>query len=462
MSEYIASALISRRTLLRRGAVAAAAAAGLPLTAWATRATAVEATERPRRTGIANVRVSHDHYGVHIEPFVAANPRHPGQLLAACQASHTANPQFIATYLSFDAGASWRNGGLPRPPAGKPPAGDDVTVAFDRRGRGYVCASATGDSDADRAIYAWRTDDGGRTFLAPVTLLAGGQYYDHPGIAAGAGRTPFERNVYVVWASNGNEGGDSVALRRSTDGGQSFEPPRTILDAHIPSNESTGPKIAAGAHGVVCVVGDAQSRWHSSGDMLAQAMAVCSRDAGHTFAAPVKLGWESLNMRLPGDVIANAGVTVAAAPNHDALYVAFNRRHPVTDHADIVVRTSYDRGRTWSRPVTATPHDSVTYFQPNLAVDEAGRVAISAFALANGRIDEVLFLSPPHHLHFGPPLRVTTAPFDPHSPTATGRKHGAWWIGDYQGISASAGAFHLVWNDTRTGKLDLFAATVRP
>jgi len=36
------------------------------------------------------------------------------------------------------------------------------------------------------------------------------------------------------------------------------------------------------------------------------------------------------------------------------------------------------------------------------------------------------------------------------------------WIGDWQGIASSAGAFHLVWNDTRTGKLDLFAATVRP
>ena len=55
---------------------------------------------------------------------------------------------------------------------------------------------------------------------------------------------------------------------------------------------------------------------------------------------------------------------------------------------------------------------------------------------------------------------MTTAPFDPHSATATGQKHGAWWIGDYQGITASAGAFHLVWNDTRTGKMDLFAATL--
>ena len=73
----------------------------------------------------------------------------------------------------------------------------------------------------------------------------------------------------------------------------------------------------------------------------------------------------------------------------------------------------------------------------------------------------------PAPVHAAPaPVPGTAAgnhrPFDPHSPTESGGKHGAWWIGDYQGITASAGAFHLLWNDTRTGKLDLFAATVRP
>jgi hypothetical protein len=56
---------------------------------------------------------------------------------------------------------------------------------------------------------------------------------------------------------------------------------------------------------------------------------------------------------------------------------------------------------------------------------------------------------------------VTTTHFDPHSPTASRGKHGGLWIGDYQGIAATGDAFHLVWNDTRTGRLDLFAATVR-
>ena len=47
-------------------------------------------------------------------------------------------------------------------------------------------------------------------------------------------------------------------------------------------------------------------------------------------------------------------------------------------------------------------------------------------------------------------------------PASTVALNGIWWIGDWQGIAGGVGAFHLVWNDTRTGKLDLFAATVRP
>jgi hypothetical protein len=303
----------------------------------------------------------------------------------------------------------------------------------------------------------WRTDDGGRSFAAPAILVPGGAYFDQPWVAAGSGR-----NVYVVWASNRQQGGDSVSLGRSTDGGESFEAPRTILDAHRATTQSATPKVAAGGRGIVCVAADELSSWDSSGDLVGHAVAICSIDAGASFGAPVQLGWETLNIRLAGGVLPNSGVTAAVSPDGSALYVAFGRHPRGTLHADVVVRASYDHGRTWSRPVTATPGDDVTYFQPNIAVDEAGRVAISAFALADGRIDEVLLLSPPRRLLFAAPVRVTTAAFDPHSRTATGQKHGAWWVGDYQGITASAGAFHLVWNDTRTGRMDLFSASVRP
>ncbi len=474
MSDHSSSPAISRRSLLRGAAVAAPVAAGLLPSLFATGCTAGPASATPRAsssparppTGIANVHVSHDHYGVHVEPSVAANPAHPRQLLAACQASPTANPELIATYLSFDAGASWQNGALPQPPAGQSPASDDVTVAFDLQGRGYLCASRAGDSPGGRALYVWRTDDGGRSFSAPVTLVAG-QYFDHPGIAAGIGQAPSEHNVYVAWAAASNSPAaptSALGFTRSTDGGQSFEPPRTILpESTDPSEVSAGPELAAGPDGLVCAACDWTTMPDASGDMIGQVVAVCSTDGGRSFAAPVHLGSESSWIQLAGDVRPNGSPAVAISPRGDALYVAFTTHQPGAVHSDIVVTTSRDRGRTWSKAVTATPADGVTYFQPNLAVDDAGRVAVSAFALANGRVNQVLLVAQPRRtLRFRPPLQVTTTAFDPHSPTTSGQKHGAWWIGDYQGITASAGAFHLVWNDTRTEKLDLFAATVRP
>src|SRR5215831_13806957 len=450
MSEHLSSPRISRRSLLRGGAAAALAAGLPPFLCAAGRPTGAGTAGRPPGAGIANVHVSHDHYGVHIEPSVAANPRHPRQLLAACQASHTANPQFIATYLSFDAGEA--------------PPSDDVTVAFDPRGRGYLCASRASNTPGGRAMFVWRTDDGGRSFSAPVALVPEGvPELDHPGIAAAAGQTPSQRNVYVTWGGGADDRHpNNLAVTRSTDGGNSFEPPRTILTDHRPSIASAGPRLAAGPRGLVCAGCSEATHLGPSGDMVAQMVAVCSTDAGHSFGAPVPLGWGSAVISLPGGVMPNGSdPAVAAAPHGDALYAAYTTPQPGAAHSDIVVTASHDRGQTWTTPVAATPADGVIYFQPNLAVDEAGRVGISAFALAHGRVSQVLLLSTPHQLRFRAPLQVTTAPFDPHSPTEPG-KHGAWWIGDYQGITASAGAFHLLWNDTRTGKLDLFAATVRP
>jgi TAT (twin-arginine translocation) pathway signal sequence len=454
--------VISRRSLLRGGA-AAVALATLP----SCDGTASPVSAGPASTVALNVRVSRDRYREHVGPSLAVNSLHPRQLLVACQGSPF-TPEFILTYYSVDGGASWHIGGMPAQPAAGP-AGDDVTVAFGGGGRGYVCAARSGhgsdptpaNPDANRAVYVWRTDDGGRSFSAPVTLVEG-VYSDHPWVAAGQGQTRSAHNVYVAWGAGAPH--TALDFTRSTNGGQSFEMPRRILgEARTPSLVSAGPQLAAGPDGLVCAVCDWTTRQDASGDMIGQVVAVCSIDAGHSFAAPVHLGAEAAAIARPGGVRPNSGPTVAISSQGDAIYVAFPTHKPGSAHSDIVVTTSRDRGRTWSEPVTATPDDGAIYFQPNVAVDAAGRVAISAFALSNGVMDEVLLVSRAGELRFGPPLRVTTAPFNPLDPTtASSGKYGIWWIGDWQGIAGGVGAFHLVWNDTRTGKLDLFAATVRP
>jgi hypothetical protein len=104
-----------------------------------------------------------------------------------------------------------------------------------------------------------------------------------------------------------------------------------------------------------------------------------------------------------------------------------------------------------------TPRDQVVYFQPQVAIDAAGRIGVMAFAMSHGRVGVVLMLSRPGSLCFGRPITVTQQPFNP-AESGFGR---SWWIGDYQALATTPGAFHLLWNDTRTGQLQLFTAAVR-
>lgn len=438
---------ISRRSLLGCAA-ASAAVAGCRLSRPAL---AVGRGGRP-----LNVRVSHDGYGTHAEPCLASNPVDPRNLLGACMVGPSTSTEFIATYASFDGGLTWRsNGALPLP-AGTVIA-DDVTVAFDPAGRGFVCAMATSNvTRDDRGVYVWRTDDGGRSFAAPVTVMAG-QFADHPWLAASRSPGTWAENVYAVWVAADHQ---ALGFGRSTDGGISFEAPRMIQG---PADTGVGtPMVAAGPQGLVCAIYEGTPDPSASPDFDSQVEVVCSADGGQTFGPPITLGQDTSILALPGDVNPDGGPTIAAAPHGHAVYAAFTTHQPGSDHSDIVVSASYDRGRTWRPPVAATPADHVIYFQPQITVENDGQVTLSAFALAQGRVDVVLFRSRPGALRFGRPLTVTSRPFDPAQGTLSGGKHGAWWIGDYQGLASVPGALHPLWNDTRTGRLELFTATVRP
>jgi hypothetical protein len=83
---------------------------------------------------------------------------------------------------------------------------------------------------------------------------------------------------------------------------------------------------------------------------------------------------------------------------------------------------------------------------------------VSAFSLASGRVEVLLFTSQPGRPGFGSPLRVTTSPFDPTVSTSTGT--GTYWLGNYQGLAAAPGSFHPIWTDTRTGQAQSFTAAI--
>jgi hypothetical protein len=87
-----------------------------------------------------------------------------------------------------------------------------------------------------------------------------------------------------------------------------------------------------------------------------------------------------------------------------------------------------------------------------------GTVYVSYFAVAHGRVDVYLTYSTTHGASLAPSRRITSASFDPR--LSGQEREGSPWIGDYQGLAAAAGWIHLLWNDTRTGHMELYTAAV--
>jgi hypothetical protein len=399
----------------------------------------------------ANVRVSQDQFVAHAEPCLAANPRDPRNLLGACIAHDQEGGTHIGAYASFDAGASWRSlGGLQDSANGR-----DPTVTFDATGRGYVCAN-TDD------LHVWPTDDGGRTFAAPV-LATRGHKLDHPWLAADPSPgPPSTTHLYGAWT--GPPDNTRLEFGRSVDGGRSFQAPQVIDTVQGPEEANfASPMVAAGPGGTIHVV---YGVWPPLPKALprpefpAPIRVISSIDRGQTWGQPVELGTGVMEIRVQPDTNGLGLPAVVAHSSRDLAAAAFVVRRPGAPSADIAVCRSRDQGRSWTAPrLVPRTSDDMIYLQPQLAIDEAGRLALSAFAYRHGQIDVVVLVAEPPSARFGRPVRVTSRPFDPAQGTLSG-KHGAWWIGDYQGLANAAGRIHPFWNDPRTGRLEIFTASL--
>ena len=398
----------------------------------------------------ANVRVSQDGFVAHAEPCLAVNPRDPRNLLGACIAHDDQGGTHIGAYASFDAGASWRSlGGLEDSANGR-----DPTVTFDATGRGYVCAN-TDD------LHLWPTDDGGRSFGAPV-LATRGHKLDHPWLAADPSPGPPSTvHLYGAWTGPDNT---QLEFGRSTDGGRSFQPPRAIDTVRGPREANfASPMVAAGHDGTIHAI---YGVWPPlppgklRPEFPAPIRVISSTDRGESWGRPVELGTGVMELRVRPDTNGLGLPTVVAHRSRHLAAAAFVVRRPGAPSADIAVCHSRDRGRTWTAPrLVPRVSDDTIYLQPQLAIDEAGTLALSAFAYRRGSIDVVVFVAEPGSARFGRPARVTSRPFDPAQGTLSG-KHGAWWIGDYQGLASAAGRIHPFWNDPRSGRLELFTTSL--
>jgi hypothetical protein len=428
-------------------------------------------------SGVArsNVRVTRDGFAAHAEPALAVNPHNPRNLLGAVQLLGVGTaPTRIGAFASFDGGRTWRQGGPLPFPAGAN-TGDDVTVAFDAQGTGFVCAMATRESRGQmsqdrRGVYIWRTGDGGRTFQPPVAVTQGVPV-DHPWLAIDTGPGPGQGTLYVVW--RGAQMG--LSFSRSTDGGRSFSAPRTIS---LPQELVVAPVVAAGPAGSVYVTyglwgagtgdtpreDDAVRSSASPGPRRPlpplppmSVAVVASTDQGRHFSPPVSLASVPVEITAAPDQRLPSGLDLAVDRRTGTVYLVYAAARGTG--SAIMLRRSQDHGRTWSAPVALVGGGSGQRFafQAQVVVDDADLVDVSCYTLTRGRVQVLLARRATHGSGSPATLTVTSSPFDP-TLGPPGGKHGRWWLGDYQGLATGGGWIYLLWGDTRTGRLDTFAA----
>ena len=400
----------------------------------------------PAAPPAAVVQVSHDQFVDHVEPAVAANPTNPSNLLAASMVLQGTG-RGLATYASFDGGRTWQSNGL------LPGAGmrydADVAVTFDSSGHGFV-SGWVGDraSEDQGGAWVWRTDDGGRTFDAAVRAVPG--FCDHPGLAADP--TGGSEDLYLAGTFTS---GGGLRFTRSTDGGKTFEPTRSI-DA---ANGAQGrlPVIGAGPDGLVAVM-----YYVFQPDGTPVATVVTSTDHGRTFGRPTPLA--PVHSPTSYAVQARSGPSLAVDPRTGELYAAVTTTS--SRGSEIDVYTSHDQGGSWV-PTTVAQSAGATYAQSQLAVDSAGRVGVFALAISGGAVQPLVFVSPSGSATFGPARPLTDSPFVPQTANSAGGADGSRtpaapaWIGDYQAMATTPGVFHPVWNGSVTGSLELMTLTVR-
>jgi hypothetical protein len=145
--------------------------------------------------------------------------------------------------VSHDSGQTWRSGFIAPPPSGAGTDGDPV-VASDRAGNFYYSTLAH-DSNFNYGMFVSKSTDHGDTF-APAQVVALDPGVDKDWIAVGPDPSvPSRDNIYVTWDSYDQSGTNStVAFSRSTDGGATWSPVKTLFaytDDGVLSGQIQGP-----------------------------------------------------------------------------------------------------------------------------------------------------------------------------------------------------------------------------
>ncbi|MDQ3354776.1 MAG: glycoside hydrolase, partial [Actinomycetota bacterium] len=319
----------------------------------------------------------------HNSPAVVAHPDRPEVLVVADRID---TPRFSCSVsISTNAGLTWRALPLPLPPGAPNCHGPDV--AFDGSGDLLVLFGATGGRfNQPVGVWLQRiTDPAGRgTPEGEAVPVAGGEAFHSRLVAAGdrvlvtwVQAQASAAEVPLGFPAPPNP----VLVARSEDGGRTFSAPVQVSED---DRLVIQPTVILGPGGEV-VVGaldlgedrlDYQAEHQGQGgapsDEPWRVVTWTSRDGGSRFepAAVVADG-----LVAPRRIIVNLGPSPSFAldPERNRVYASWDAGRG--DERDVFLAHSDDGGTTWSRPEPVSPRPSAQ-FLPAVGVAPGGRVDV--------------------------------------------------------------------------------------
>lgn len=401
-----------------------------------------------------------------VEPFVAADPKTPGRLVAVWQQDRWSNgaARGAVSAYSTDRGASWNEVVLPfgacanaQSPFGR--VSDPwVTIGPD----GIVYASAIALSNRVSGVVAARSRDGGQTWSGERAVIAQNAAHwleDKDSITADPGRP---RTAYLVWNRDGPTfGAPAEALLSLTrNGGKTWSKPLAIVDPGR-NGETIGNVIAV------------DTRHHVLLDVFllltaktTSIAATRSLDGGKTWSRPKRIAAVVAAHEAAPLRTGEALPAVAVDRSSGRIYVAWaDGRFTAGSGREIALSMSSDGGTKWSRPVRASSPAATAAFDPAVAVGAGGVVAVTYDDLRSwdgANMDHIpaeVWATVSHNrgVTFGGE-QLLAGPFDlTTAPTSGDPGEGAaYFLGDYQGLTATRSGFTAVYPTTTA------AGTVNP
>jgi len=203
-----------------------------------------------------------------------------------------------------------------------------------------------------------------------------------------------------------------------------------------------------------------------SGPIPTRLLVTTSPDGGDTWTTPVLIAAiHDIEGFFPPERYRNLSLPAFACdPKTGQLYITWSDKG--SGDADILFSTSRDHSQIWTTPVRVNDDPlrrGANQFQPQMAIAPNGVISISFFDTRvdpqHRLIDVYLAQSTNKGVSFLRNVRVTTQTWNPavDAPIDTS---GLQFIGDYQGLAADDHFVHPFWNDTRTGKQEIFTAAV--